>query len=102
MSCIKSRCWDFGVIENRCYKFGLRLVIFAVLISADIVQKMATEAMVTKFECYSYHHTSYILSYIIHTSYIHTYIHHTYIHTSYIIHIIIHIVEYNAIKGESH
>ena len=39
-------------IENRCYKLGLRLVTFAVLISADIVQKMATEAMVSKFECY--------------------------------------------------
>ena len=37
-------------IENRCYKLGLR---FAVLLSADIVQKMATEAMVSKFECYS-------------------------------------------------
>src|SRR6218665_3626882 len=49
---IKSRCWDFGAIENRCYKIGLRLVTFAVLICADIVQKMATEAMVTKFECY--------------------------------------------------
>src|SRR6218665_78688 len=52
MSCIKSRCWDFGAIENPCYKFGLRLVTFAVLISANIVKKMATEAMVTKFECY--------------------------------------------------
>ena len=41
-------------IENRCYKLGLRLplVTFAVLISADIVQKMAIETMVSKLESY--------------------------------------------------
>src|SRR6218665_1460715 len=54
MACLNpDHCWDFRAIENRCYKLGLRLVTFAVLTSADIVQKMATEAMVWKFECYS-------------------------------------------------
>src|SRR6218665_3654267 len=55
MSCLNpdvASCWDLGAIENRCYKLGLRLVTFAVLISADIVQKMATEAMVSQLECY--------------------------------------------------
>ena len=47
-----SRCWDLGAVENRFYKLGLRLAAFAVSIFADIVEKMATEAMVSKFECY--------------------------------------------------
>src|SRR6218665_2471829 len=55
MSCLNpdvASCWDLEAIEIRCYKLCLRLVTFAVLISADIVQKMATEAMVSKLECY--------------------------------------------------
>ena len=39
-------------VGNRCYKLGLRLVTLAILTSADIVEKMATEMIVSKFECY--------------------------------------------------
>ena len=50
MSCLNP---DVGTWERlKTVKLGLRLVTFAVLISADIVQKMATEPMVSKFECY--------------------------------------------------